>query len=85
MLKEPEQQRKPDGYKLMFDALAGIEKEVIIRKAEAFDKCFERSSRRRGMPIDRYLRQKAEDWQDLVDLGENTKMSEDMLAYFPLH
>ena len=43
-LEEPEQLREPDGYKLIFVALAGIKKEVIIRKTEAFDKCLERSS-----------------------------------------
>ena len=53
-----------DGYKLTFDALifdapAGIEKEVIIRETEAFDKYFERSSRRKRAPIDRYPQQKA--------------------------
>ena len=37
LIKNPDQLKRPDGYKFVFVALAGIEKEVIIRQTEACD------------------------------------------------
>ena len=58
LVLEPERLKKVDGYKEVFAALQSIEKESIIKKTEAFDKFFEHSTRKRGEPIDGYLRSK---------------------------
>ena len=76
--------KKADGYKEIFAALQGIEKEGIIKKTEAFDKFFEQTTRRKGEPIDLYLRKKIQAWEDLKDLDEASAMSEDLLSYFIL-
>ena len=81
---EPERLKKKDGYKEIFAALQSIEKEGIIKKTEAFDKFFEQTTRRRGDPVDSYLRRKVQAWQDLCDLDETSSMSEDLLSYFIL-
>ena len=84
LVLEPSKLRKVDGYKEIFTALQQIEKEGIIRKTEAFDHFFEHAVRRRGEPIDQYLRKKLQAWQDLCDLDETSAMSEDLLSYFLL-
>ncbi len=76
--------KKVDGYKEIFSALQGIEKEGIIKKTEAFDRFFEQTARRKGEPIDIYLRKKIQAWEDLKDLDEASAMSEDLLSYFIL-
>lgn len=84
LVLEPDKLKKKDGYKEIFAALQKIEKETIIKKTEAFDKFFEHSTRKRGEALDGYLRHKIQAWQDLQDLDEDSKMSEDLLSYFIL-
>ena len=84
LVAEPEKLRVKDGYKAIFAALQAIEKEGIVNKTEAFDLFFEQVTRRRGEPIDGYLRKKVQAWQDLQDLDEVSSMSEDLLSYFIL-
>lgn len=84
LVAEPEKLRVKDGYKAIFAALQTIEKEGIVKKTEAFDLFFEQVSRKRGEPIDGYLRKKVQAWHDLKDLDENSSMSEDLLSYFIL-
>ena len=78
LLTETEKLKSKDGYKYIFEALQSIEKVGVIKKTEAFDKYFEASFRKRGQPIDAYLRQQRQDWDELVDLSEGTQMSEDL-------
>eukprot|EP00435_Cladocopium_sp_Y103_P021956 s3297_g5.t1 len=84
LLTDMEKLRAVDGYKHVFSALQKIEKVSIVKKTEQFDKFFERGFRKRGQPLDQYLRARKQDWADLKDLDENTNMSEDLLAYFVL-
>ena len=84
LLKEPEKLRVVKGYELVFAALTTIEKETIIRKTEAFERFFDQSYRKRGQPIDSYLRDKKQAWRELRDLDESSNMSEDLQAYFLL-
>ena len=81
---DPAKLKKKDGYKEIFAALQSIEKEGIIKKTEAFDRFFEQTTRRRGDPVDQYLRKKIQAWEDLKDLDETSAMSEDLLSYFVL-
>ncbi|CAE8678310.1 unnamed protein product [Polarella glacialis] len=76
--------RKVDGYSHVFAALAGIEKEKITRKTEAFKKFFKQSYRRRGTSIPEYLKDKAKKWKELTDLDEDTTLSDDLMAYLIL-
>ncbi|CAJ1341756.1 unnamed protein product [Effrenium voratum] len=76
--------KQPDGYQLIFKQLQQLEKAPIIRKTEAFDHFFDNCFRRRGQPIDEYMRSRKRDWEDLTDLCEGTTMSEDLRAYFLL-
>ena len=81
---EPEKLKKEDSYTLILDALQFLEKEGVIRKTEAFDKFFEQTTRRRGDPVDQYLRKKIQSWEELCDLDDKSSMSEDLLSYFVL-
>ncbi|CAK9105201.1 unnamed protein product [Durusdinium trenchii] len=60
------------------------EKEVIIRKTEAFERFFDRSHRRKGQDMAGYIRGKRQNWRDLKDLDDASNMSEDLQAYFLL-
>ena len=84
LMLDPEKLRNKDGYNKIFRALGQIEKAGIIRKTEAFDQFFDKCYRRKGQAIDSYLRQRKQDWDDLCELGDGIKMSEDLLAYFTL-
>ena len=84
LMQQMDELQKPDGYKLIFKALQSIERVTVVKKTEQFDKFFERGQRRRGQGLDEYLRGRKQDWADLQDLDENTKMSDDLLAYFIL-
>lgn len=81
---EPEKLKKEDGYKEVLNALQFLEKEGIIKKTEAFDKFFELTTRRKGDPVDQYLRKKIQAWEELCDLDDKSSMSEDLLSYFVL-
>ena len=70
------------GYKHVFAALQSIEKVSVVKKTEQFDRFFERGFRKRGQPLDVYIRTRRQDWADLQDLDDGTKMSDDLLAYF---
>lgn len=80
----PEALKKEDGYKEILKALQSIEKVNVIKKTEAFDRFFDRCYRRKGQPVDQYLRQMKQDWNELQELSEGTTMSEDLKAYFLL-
>ena len=67
------------GYKHVFAALQSIEQVSAVKKTEQFDRFFEW---KRGQPLDVYIRTRRQDWADLQDLDEGTKMSDDLLAYF---
>lgn len=84
LLQDVEALKAPDAYKRVFTALAGIEKEVIIRKTEAFERFFDRSHRRKGQDMAGYIRGKRQNWRDLKDLDDAPNMSEDLQAYFLL-
>ena len=84
LMSQPDDLKRTDGYKLIFQSLQSIEKAPIIRKTEAFDRFFEHCWRRKGQNIDEYLRRRKQDWDDLRDLSDNTTMSEDLLSYFLL-
>ena len=56
------------GYKHVFAALQSTEKVSAVRKTEQFDRFFERGFRKRGQPLDVYIRTRRQDWADLQDL-----------------
>ena len=81
LIVEPDKLKVKDGYKKLLKALGQIEKAGVIRKTEAFDQFFDKCCRH---AVDHYLRQRKQDWDDLCDVGDGIKMSEDLLAYFTL-
>ena len=84
LMIRPEDLQVVDGYKQIFKALQSIEKVTVVKKTEQFDRFFERGFRKRGQPLDQYLRERRQDWSDLKDLDDQTSMSEDLLSYFIL-
>ena len=84
LMTDPAKLREPDGYKLIFKCLQSIEKVSIVKRTEAFDKFFDQSHRKRGQPVDSYIRQRKQQWNELLDLTEGLQMSEDLRAYFLL-
>ena len=72
------------GFKHVFAALQAIEKVTVVKKTEQFDRFFEKGFRKRGQPLDAYIRTRRQDWADLQDLDAGTTMSPDLLAYFIL-
>ena len=84
LMIKPEELQVVDGYKQIFKALQTIEKVTVVKKTEQFDRFFERGFRKRGQPLDQYLRERRQDWSDLKDLDDQTSMSEDLLSYFIL-
>ena len=84
LMDDMEALKAHDAYKLIFRCLQSIERVTIVKKTEQFDKFFEKGFRRRGQPLDEYLRTRKQDWADLKDLDESTNMSDDLLAYFVL-
>ena len=84
LLEDQDKLTKEDGYKEVFRCLQSIEKVTIVKKTEQFDQFFEKGFRKRGQALDIYLRSRRQDWYDLQDLDDQTKMSDDLLAYFIL-
>ena len=84
LMTQHEKLREVDGYKHIFKALQAIEKVSIVKRTEAFDKFFDASHRKRGQPVDSYIRQRKQQWNELQDLAEDVEMSEDLRAYFLL-
>ena len=84
LMADHEKLREPEGYKHIFAALQTIEKVNIVKRTEAFDKFFDSSQRKRGQPVDLYIRQRKQQWSELQDVAENVQMSEDLRAYFLL-
>ena len=84
LMSEHEKLKEPEGYKHIFAALQTIEKVNIVKRTEAFDKFFDSSQRKRGQPVDLYIRQRKQQWSELQDVAENVQMSEDLRAYFLL-
>eukprot|EP00435_Cladocopium_sp_Y103_P047990 s109_g14.t1 len=56
-------------------ALQAIEKVSIVKRTEAFDRFFDAMNRRRGQPVDGYIRQRKQQWNELQDLAEGVQMS----------
>ena len=84
LLNDIDELRKEKGYLLIFRALQSVEKVTVIKKTEAFDQFFEKCHRAKGQPVDAFLRQRRQDWADLLDTTDGTQMSEDLRAYFLL-
>eukprot|EP00435_Cladocopium_sp_Y103_P012322 s1186_g3.t1 len=84
LMTQHERLKEPEGYKHIFAALQTIEKVNIVKRTEAFDKFFDSSHRKRGQPVDLYIRQRKQQWSELQDVAENVQMSEDLRAYFLL-
>ena len=84
LITEPEKLSEEQGFKHVLSALQSIEKVTVVKKTEQFDRFFERGFRKKGQPLDQYLRVRRQDWADLKDLDEHTSMSDDLLAYFIL-
>ena len=84
LMADHEKLKEPEGYKHIFAALQTIEKVNIVKRTEAFDKFFDSSQRKRGQPVDTYIRQRKQQWSELQDVAENVQMSEDLRAYFLL-
>ena len=84
LLSELPKLQEPEGYKHVLAKLGESERVTVIRKTEQFDKFFERGYRRKGQALDAYLRQRRQDWHDLRELDDQTRMSDDLLAYFIL-
>eukprot|EP00435_Cladocopium_sp_Y103_P045672 s349_g13.t1 len=84
LMAEHEKLREVDGYKHIFKALQSIETVSIVKRTEAFDRFFDAMNRRRGQPVDGYIRQRKQQWNELQDLADGVQMSEDLKAYFML-
>ena len=64
---DPDALRERDGEELIFDALAGLDKEMIIKKAQAFDTFFKKSYRKKGLGMGDYVAEKEKLWGDLKE------------------
>ena len=82
LLTQMDRLTETQGYKHVFAALQAIKKVSVVKKTEQFDRSFERGFRKRGQPLDVYIRSRRQEWADLQDLDDGTKMSDDLLAYF---
>ena len=49
------------GFKHVFAALQAIEKVTVVKKTEQFDRFFEKGFRKRGQPLDAYIRTRRQD------------------------
>ena len=84
LLSELPKLQEVEGYKHVLACLSQIEKVNVIQKTEPFDRFFERGFRKKGQALDAYLRQRRQDWRDLQELDDQTRMSNDLLSYFIL-
>ena len=77
---DPTALKVENGEDLIFEALAGLDKESIIKKAMAFDVFFKKSYRRRGVSMTDYVAEKEKLWGDLQEKDEETEISDDLMA-----
>ena len=54
--------KEPEGYLLILEALAELEKRPIVRNAKAFEDFFKHSNRRKGQEMEEYNREKTRKW-----------------------
>lgn len=72
------------GHMLVIAALDRLDKEAVIRKQEKFDDFFKRSWRRNGQEMGDYIREKEHKYNELTRLDKDTRLSDDLYAYFLL-
>ncbi|CAK0892878.1 unnamed protein product [Prorocentrum cordatum] len=80
----PKELKRENGEQLIFDALASLNNEAIVKKGMAFDSFFKRSYRKRGTDMGEYLANKEKLWEDLQERDSATRLSDDLMAYFLL-
>lgn len=54
----------------------------MLQKTAAFEKCFQKCQQHKGQSMSSWLRKRIQEWNDLIDLTENTMMSEDLKIFF---
>ena len=84
LAQETAEVRRDGGEKKIFEALATLDKEAIVKKGMAFDNFFKKRFRKRGTDMGEYLSSKEKLWEDLQERDENTTLSDDLMAYFLL-
>ena len=72
------------GHKLVITALEKLDKAEVLRKQNKFDEFFKRSLRRHGQEMQEYVRQFERRYSDMTALDNNTRISDDLYAYFLL-
>ncbi|CAK0792797.1 unnamed protein product [Prorocentrum cordatum] len=83
--QETAEVRADGGEWRIFEALATLDKEAIVKKGMAFDSFFKRSFRKRGTDMGEYFSNKEKLREDLQERDENTTLSDDLMAYFLLN
>ena len=81
---EPVLVKKDKGHLLVLAALDTLDKEAVLKKQEKFDDFFKRSWRRTGQDMADYIREKETKYLELKRLDKDTKLSDDLYAYFLL-
>ena len=76
--------KKDKGHLLVLAALDTLDKEAVLKKQEKFDDFFKRSWRRTGQDMADYIREKETKYLELKRLDKDTKLSDDLYAYFLL-
>ena len=84
LLQNMEALSKDGGHTLIIDALEALDKVAVARKQQKFDDFFKRSRRRRGQEIIEYLRTFHNKYKKLRELDKDTRLSDDLYAYFML-
>ena len=69
---------------MVLAALDTLDKEAVLKKQEKFDDFFKRSWRRTGQDMADYIREKEQKYLELKRLDKDTKLSDDLYAYFLL-
>ena len=54
----------------------------MLQKTAAFEKCFQKCQQHKGQSMSSWLRKRIQEWNALIDLTENTMMSEDLRNFF---
>ena len=84
LMEQMDQLKVEGGHKLVLIALDTLDKEAVLKKQEKFDDFFKRSWRRQGQEIGDYIREKEHKYAELTRLDKDTKLSDDLYAYFLL-
>ena len=72
------------GHRLVTAALDRLTKEVVRQKQEKFEDFFKKSWRRYGQDVAEYIREKEQKYNELTRMDKETKLSDDLYAYFLL-